>query len=141
MLAKLAKKMVNFFWTFFSRDEEKRFLLALFTGDKPFVTSFEVVLVDTDLIFFIDRIRALDGILDGIRFLLSNTFCKLGTAWISMMHIPQNIFFWHQFKLKNVSVIWFCMFVFSWQDCPLGYKCRIIAVAETVIIYNTVIHI
>ena len=95
--------------TFSYLDEEKRFLLALFTGDKPFVTSF----VDADLIFFIDRIRALDGILDGMRFLLSNTFHKLGGAWISMIPIPQNIFFWYQFKLKNVSVSSFCMFVFS----------------------------
>ena len=92
--------------TFSYLDEEKRFLLALFTGDKPFVTSFVVVLVDADLIFFIDRIRALDGILDGMRFLLSNTFRKLGAAWISMIPIPQNIFFWYQLKLKNV-----CQFI------------------------------
>ena len=83
MLAKLAKKGGKLFlMTFSYLDEEKRFPLALFTGDKPFVTSFVVVLVDADLIFFIDRIRALDGILDGMRFLLSNTFRKLGAAWI-----------------------------------------------------------
>ena len=39
--------------TFSYLDEEKRFLLALFTGGKPFVTSFVVVLVDADLIFFL----------------------------------------------------------------------------------------
>ena len=99
--------------TFSYLDEEKRFLLTLFTDDQPFVTSFVVVLVDADLIFFIDRIRALDGILDGMRFLLSNTFHKLRGAWISMIPIPQNIFIWYQFKLKNVSVSSFCMFVFS----------------------------
>ena len=43
--------------TFFSRDEEKRFLLALFTGDKPFVTSFVVVLVDEDLIFSLTELE------------------------------------------------------------------------------------
>ena len=32
--------------------EEERFILALFTGDKPFVTFFLVVLVDADLEVF-----------------------------------------------------------------------------------------
>ena len=105
MLARLAKKNGKlFFMKFFYLDEEKSFLLALFTGGKPFFTSFVVVLEDADLIFFIDRIRALDEILDRMRFLLSNTFRKLLAAWISMIPIPQNIFFWYQFKLKNVSV-------------------------------------
>ena len=39
--------------TFSYLDEEKRFLLTLFTDDQPFVTSFVVVLVDADLIFFL----------------------------------------------------------------------------------------
>ena len=93
--------------------------------------------------FFIDGFRNLDGFLYGISLLLSNAFCKLGTAWISMIPIPRNIFFWYQFKLKNVSVISFFMSFFNQQDCfqcPLGYKNGVIVVVETVIIYNTFIH-
>ena len=63
--------------------------------------------------FFIDGIRILDGFLYGISLLLSNTFCKLRTAWISVIPIPRNIFFWYQFKLKNVSAISFFMSYFS----------------------------
>ena len=33
--------------------EEERFLSALFTGDKPFVTYFLVILVDVDLDFLL----------------------------------------------------------------------------------------
>ena len=33
--------------------EEERFLSALFTGDKPFVTYFLVILVDADLDFLL----------------------------------------------------------------------------------------
>ena len=51
MLAKLAKKIVTFFsFIFFSVDEKKHFLLAFFTGDKPFATFFVVVLVDADFL-------------------------------------------------------------------------------------------
>ena len=94
--------------------------------------------------FFIDGNRVLDGFLYGISLLLSNTFCKLGAAWISMIPILWNIFFWYQFKLKNVSVISFFMSFFNQQDCfqcPLGYTNGIIVVVEIVIIYNTFIHI
>ena len=63
--------------------------------------------------FFIDEIRVLEGFLKRISLFLSNTFCKLGTVWISMMPIIQNIFFWYQFELKNVSVILFFLFFFG----------------------------
>ena len=46
-----------FFITFFSVDEEKSFLLALFTGDKPFATFFVVVLVDADLNFLLAELK------------------------------------------------------------------------------------
>ena len=58
MLEKPAKKTRNlFFITFFSLDEEKRFLLVFFTGDKPFVTFFIVVLVDADLNFLLTELE------------------------------------------------------------------------------------
>ena len=58
MLEKPAKKNRNlFFITFFSPDEEKRFLLAFLTGDKPFVTFFIVVLVDADLNFLLTELE------------------------------------------------------------------------------------
>ena len=63
--------------------------------------------------FFIDRIGVTDRFIDGISSLLANNFCKLGIARISMIPMPQNILFWYQFTLKNVSVISFFMFFFS----------------------------
>ena len=113
IVAKLAKKIVIFFSLhIFPADEEKRFLLALFTGDKPFVTFFVVVLVDAELIFLLTELKFWNVFIDGISSLLANTFCKLGIAWISMIPI-QNIFFWYKFKLKDVSVNLFFMFFFS----------------------------
>ena len=51
------KNPVTFFFiTFFSADEEKRFLLAFFTGDKPIVTFFVVILLDADLIFLLKEL-------------------------------------------------------------------------------------
>ena len=46
-----------FFITHFSADEEKRFLLALFTLDKPFVIFFVFVLVDVDLNFLLTELK------------------------------------------------------------------------------------
>ena len=57
-VGKTGKKNRNlFFITFFSPDEEKRFLLAFLTGDKPFVTFFIVVLVDADLNFLLTELE------------------------------------------------------------------------------------
>ena len=62
-----------FFTTHFSLYGEERFLLALFTGDKLFVTFFR---------FFIDGIGVLDRFMDGINLLSVNIFSKLRIACI-----------------------------------------------------------
>ena len=55
---KNGKKSRNiFFVTRFFADGEKRFLLVLFTWDKPFVTLFVVVLVDPDLNFLLMELK------------------------------------------------------------------------------------
>ena len=75
--------------THFSADKKKRFPLALFTGDKPFVTFFVAVLVDEDLNFLLTELKFWNEFIDRISLLLAITFCKLGIAWISMIPIPQ----------------------------------------------------
>ena len=125
MFAKLAKKIVNVFsWHFFP-GMRKSVFFWLFLLETNHFYLFCSRPCGCRFNFFIDGNRVLEGILDGIRFLLSNMFCKLGTECISMIPIPQNIFFWYT----------------DCFQCPLGYKSRIIVVTETVIIYNTFIHI
>ena len=56
--SKNGKKGRNIFLiTRFSADGEKRFLLVLFTLDKPFVTLFVIVLVDADLNFLLTELK------------------------------------------------------------------------------------
>ena len=49
----IGEKDRNLFFITHYSGEEERFLLALFTGDKPFVTFFVVVLADADSDFLL----------------------------------------------------------------------------------------
>ena len=74
MLEKPAKKTRNlFFITFFSLDEEKRFLLGFFYWRQTICYLFYSRSCGRRFKFFVDGIRILDGFLHGISLLLSNT--------------------------------------------------------------------
>lgn len=59
-----------------------------------FLLTFPLVVpLDADLDFLLMELEFWMDFIDGISSLLANNFCKLGIAWISMIPIPQNVYF------------------------------------------------